>query len=188
MLLLATCLVKLPDAGASPLRLDYDVTDLGGGLYDYDFTLTLDNNDGTFAAGHGWQLVVFGAGWNSPSPLTDFLFDTSDFSVGSFGFSSTTGSFNGPSLIAVDVNWYPAAVGESLYWSGTSTAFLDQGSLRFWAYGVNGGATANLETAHLGKFTEFTGSTAQVPEQIAVLPLLAAGLLGLMALRHKRAK
>ena len=42
VLLVVACFVNLPTAAATPLRLNYDITDLGGGLFDYEFTLTLD--------------------------------------------------------------------------------------------------------------------------------------------------
>ena len=50
---------------ATPLRLDYVITDLGGGVYKYDFTFVVDNNDGSYMAGQTWRWFVFG---DAPSP------------------------------------------------------------------------------------------------------------------------
>ena len=47
-------------AQATPLRLDYSVTDLGGGLYDYNFILVLDNNDSSWAAGQNFNWIIWG--------------------------------------------------------------------------------------------------------------------------------
>jgi len=42
--------------GAAALRLDYRVTDLSGGQYQYDFelVLVLDNADNSWSSGQGW--------------------------------------------------------------------------------------------------------------------------------------
>ena len=45
---------------ATPLRMDYSVSDLGGGIYDYEFALVLDNNDSSWSAGQGWGWIIFG--------------------------------------------------------------------------------------------------------------------------------
>lgn len=187
--LMVACFVNLPTAAATPLRLNYDITDLGGGLFDYEFTLTLDNHDNSFAVGQGWSWITFGDVLSAPSNLTGFTFDAGDFPVGSF----TTGNFssgghNGPTLLTGGAGvtyWTPTTVGEFLQWSGTSTAYLDQGSLLFSTLITqNGAVAADYEIAYLG---DFNGGTQQVPEQAAVLPLLVAGLLGLMAFRRKQA-
>ena len=49
-LLGAAALQCCANANATPLSMDYVVTDIGGGTYQYDFTLTLDNNDGSWVA------------------------------------------------------------------------------------------------------------------------------------------
>ena len=41
--LLLSCVALSGVAQATPIALDYEVTDIGGGLYDYEFTLVLDN-------------------------------------------------------------------------------------------------------------------------------------------------
>lgn len=117
---------------ATPIALDYEVSDLGGGLFDYEFTLELDNNDGSWATGQGWRWFIFGDALSSSSPLTDFIGDTNDLPVGPWsGFSSSSGGHNGPTFANVMDYWVPTAIGETLSWSGTSTADLAQGGLLF---------------------------------------------------------
>ena len=189
VLLLVACLVNLPTAVATPLRLNYDITDLGGGLFDYEFTLTLDNHDNSFVVGQGWSWITFGDVFSAPSNLTDFTFDTGDFPVGAFTHGDfSSGGHNGPTLLMAGAGityWTPTVVGEFLQWSGTSTAYLDQGSLLFSTLITqNGAVAANFEVAYLG---DFNGAPQQVPEHASVLPLLVAGLIGLMAFRRKQA-
>ena len=43
----------------SPLDLSYSVSLGSDGLYDYNFTLTLDNHDGSWIAGQGWGWITF---------------------------------------------------------------------------------------------------------------------------------
>ena len=143
-LLIVVSIISVCIAGrteATPIRLDYQITDLGGGLYDYEFTLVLDDHDSSWAAGQGWTLVCFGDADSSPSPLTDFIGDTGDLPVGSWTYyTSCTGYHNGPVIGPDGDYWIPTAVGESLFWSGTSTAYLGQGELLFSTLDVTGGA------------------------------------------------
>ena len=69
-------------AHATPLRMDYAVTDLGGGIWDYEFYLTLDNNDNSWNYGNGWGWVIIGDAQSSDSPLYDWAGDNGDFPVG----------------------------------------------------------------------------------------------------------
>jgi hypothetical protein len=111
----------------TPLRLDYCVDAQGGGLYAYTFTLTLDNHDGTWASGQGWDWLIFGDASGQSSPLRNFTM-TSSFPVGPWtSLTSSGGGHNGPTFNPVtNAYWIPSAVGDSLTWSGTSTAFLDE--------------------------------------------------------------
>ena len=132
-------------AGASPLRFDYSVRDIGSGLYDYEFRLILDNNDDSWVAGQGWQWIVFGDnpdGYDAASPLTDFTGDTSDLPIGPYdSYGTTTGAVDhaGPTLEFRVHFWTPTAVGQYLHWSGTSTANLGQGELLISTIGVTPG-------------------------------------------------
>ncbi len=135
-ILIVTLLCVVP-APATPLRLEYWVTDVGGGTFQYDFVLSLDNNDLSWKAGQGFNWIVFGDA-DMTSPLTDWLGNEADLPIGPFiVYGSSTGGHNGPTLIHVDTTgaadegWVPAEVGDSLHWSGTSSANVPQGDLLF---------------------------------------------------------
>jgi hypothetical protein len=174
------CLLATAVADAGPLRLDYTVSDLGGGLYDYEFTLVLDNNDSSWSSGQGWRWLIFGdAPSPGPSPLTAFTIDSGDLPVGPWtGLSSSSGGHNGPSFSPVTTYWIPTAVGETLTWSGTSTANLAQGQM-LWSTiaGTLGGAVpANFDVANL--------VVSPVPEPAGWL-LLSVGALALAGVRRR---
>ncbi len=139
-------------ASAVPIRLDYTITDIGGGLFDYEFFLIVDNNDGSFLPGQGWRWLIFGDQQEAPSPLTAFVGDPGDLPIGPWTFyTSSSGFHNGPTLGDVLDYWKPTDVGDSLFWSGTSTAFLGQGEL-LWstlAGTQGGGVPADFTVANL---------------------------------------
>lgn len=171
---------------ASPLRLDYSITDLGGSLYDYDFILSVDDHDGSFQVGQGWNWITFGDVLAAPSNLTNFVFDASDFPVGPFlSGSSSSGGHNGPTLLEFDFSsaggWHPTAVGDSLAWSGTSDAYLGQGELKFSTLNFSGPGTtyADFETANL-----VHAQGPAVPEEVSVLPLLGIALAAIAGARR----
>ena len=152
-------------AYAHPLRMDYTVTDLGG-LYDYEFYFTLDDNDHSWTYGQGWGWVIIGDAMSQASPLYDWAGDMSDFPVGPWtGWSSSGGYHNGPTLNYVLDCWVPENVGETLYFSGTSSVLLHEGEMLWSSIYTQGGApTVEFEVANY------------IPAP-AALPLLAlAGL------------
>lgn len=178
------------DAGATPLRMDYILTDLGGGTYRYDFTLTLDNHDLSWLAGNEWDWIIFG---DNDAADTRNGFDTNGSAAG--GVQWTTGAFgapiteidvsfgghNGPTLFiatngALLPGWVPVAVGNSLTWWGTSSVLIPDGEL-FWSALATGGGAAvvNFELAH---------QTA-VPEP-GTLALLAIGLAAVRQRSRRR--
>lgn len=152
-LLLTTGLFAAPLA-ATPLRLEYSVTDLGGGLYHYQFKFINDNNDGTWVAGQTFRWFVFGdAPSGMTSPLLNFVGDTSSFVDSPYtSFGTTGGVHNGPDLQTVLTDWIPTHVGDSFWFSGTSTANLGQGLLA-WSNNTGGssnpGVIGNFEIATL---------------------------------------
>ncbi len=156
-------------ANAVPLTLGYQVQNLGGGLFGYDFTLTLDNNDGNWLAGQEWDWIIFGDVESTNDP--DGLLTSWGFTVlgPGLGGTSTTGFHNGPTIrfgaSVVLPGWEPTALGQSLFWSGTSTALLGQGDL-LWSTLVlgDGAVAANFEVANL-----------EAPEP-STLALFATGL------------
>jgi len=148
----AAVVVAAGSASATPLRLEYTVTDIGGGTFQYDFTLILDNNDNSWAPGQGWRWFIFGdCVGPCTSPLTAFVGDPSFLPVGPWtGYSSSGGGHNGPTFSSVLDYWTPTAVGEQLTWRGTSTADLQEPDLKFstLAGTLGGGIAADFEMAH----------------------------------------
>ena len=126
-------------SSTSPLRMDYSIEDIGGGLYDYTFTVTLDNNDGSWAAGQSWGWLIFGDAESVETPLTNFVGDPDDLPIGPWDGYTTSGGFhNGPTLNYVLDCWQPTSVGESLSWSGTSDADLSDELLWSCIYSCGG--------------------------------------------------
>jgi hypothetical protein len=142
-------------AQAQSLDLCYEVTDLGGGLYQYDFALTPDAG---WVSGMGWRWFIFGdepgtcCGGTGISPLTNFVIDPASLPVGPWtSLSSSGGGHNGPTFADVLTYWTPATGTETLRWSGTSTANLRAGELLYSTLaGTLGGAVAaNWDVAEL---------------------------------------
>lgn len=173
-------------AEATPLRLEYAVEDIGNGLFDYDFRLSVDNNDNTYAVGQGWRWIIFGdANYLSSTPLTDWQGDLSQSSPWISLFSTTVGGHNGPTLYgpgpSVLSNWIPTGIGDYLKWSGTSTANLAQGSLLFstLAGTLNNAVPADFDVAY--RVSSFDSKS--VPEPASVLGLLAISVFGITSLK-----
>ena len=138
-------------ASATPLRLDYCVTDLGGGQYHYVFTMTLDNHDNTWAAGQAWRWLIFGDQNGAPSPLTGWVDAGTVWPVGPWtGYSSSGGGHNGPTMNYVLDYWTPNAVGDSLTWQGNANVDLPEAQMLFSTIAgtLGGGIAADFETAH----------------------------------------
>jgi len=176
-------------AQATPLRLDYIVKDTGSGLFNYDFKLSVDNNDGSYLPSQTWNWIVFGDAQEQPSPLTSWVGDLSDSAPFITSFSTTSGYHNGPTLYGTDgqyvnsvlANWTPTGIGDFLKWSGTSNANLLQGDLLFTTLQArpqdtnpNFGVGADFKIANRVKSFD----QKSVPEPTTLLGLLAVVGLG----------
>jgi hypothetical protein len=137
---LAVAAAMAAGASATPLRLNYCVTP-NGAVFDYKFELVLDNNDGSWVAGQGFNWIIFGDAMNAPSPLVGFVMDPGSFPIGPFTELTSSGGFhNGPTLgplwaqvqpTLIPNHWVPNAVGDKLEWKGSSTANLGAGQMLF---------------------------------------------------------
>lgn len=139
-------------AMATPLKLEYRVEPAEGGLLRYHFTLTLDNNDGSWVPGHGYNWIVWGDAQQATTPMPDFIGDLP--APGPFadeGFTTCGGYHNGPTLLDFGTDndfrgWVPEAVGETLEWSGTSSVDMANGQM-LWSDLVGTGVHAEFATA-----------------------------------------
>jgi hypothetical protein len=167
-------------AGATPLTMTYDVS--GQGTFVYNFTLTMDNHDGSWNGG-GFNWITFGdvneSGDSNGAFTSGFVFDMSKFNVPSFIATASGGGHNGPTLLNfTDImgGWIPAGVGSTISWSGTSSTFLGQGQLKWSNLISPGGAAADYEVAQL----------SEVPEP-APMALFAIALLGAGCVARRKA-
>ena len=139
-------------ASASPLTLQYCVLPVGAGMYRYTFTLTLDDNDATWAPGQNFNWIVFGDRAAGESPLADFEgVNPPPLPWLDDGFNYSSGMHNGPTLLDFGrrndfYGWEPMALGDARTWEGYSSVNLTQGDLR-WSNLVGTGARAELIVA-----------------------------------------
>jgi hypothetical protein len=169
-------------ADAAPLRLDYQVSDLGGGSFQYDFQLVLDNNDGSWSPGNEFEWIIFGdrPGAGQPPQFgSDWVFTSVE--AGWFGIESI-GSHEGPTVCfgsgCTLPGWVPSALGESVNWSGTSSSLIADPLA--WSYMVAGGGAS---AAEYFKANETIGSPVPIP---AAVWLFSSGLLGLVGLTRRK--
>lgn len=180
---------------ATPLTMEYAKTSVGIGQFKYEFTLTLDNHDSSWAAGQEWDWIVFGANDSGDSYKS---FDTNGGAFGgldwaTLGFAApiseiptTTGWINGPTLAiltnsVVFPGWMPLAQGDELTWSGTSSIDFADGEMRWYSLVKGGGASPVVfEVAR-------EASTNGVPEP-GSLALIGAAFGALALSRRRRRK
>jgi autotransporter-associated beta strand protein len=119
---------------AFPLTLTYQLTEISPSLYQYDFDLQfVDDNDPALPPGTVYNIISFGEVEGQPNDnlLTDWTFTSTP--------SPFSAEFDGlvpPRLVdrtgfILSVGFIPTTIGDSLQWSGTSTAELGSGEL-FW--------------------------------------------------------
>ena len=129
---LAVLSLAVSSAQADPTTLWYEVTDIGGGLYDYEFSLVLDDHDGTWAPGEKFINIWFADSPGFPMLLVDFEGDKGDLPIGMFyEYGYVLGYHYAWALKPLSYWWEPKTVGESLNWSGTSATFLAPGDMLY---------------------------------------------------------
>ncbi|MBX3382600.1 MAG: hypothetical protein KF864_03725 [Phycisphaeraceae bacterium] len=149
---LAALALAASAACATPLTLTYSVSDLGGGVYRYEFTLTLDNNDGTWFPGQNFNWITFGDAQESTSPLASFVGELpAPVPFDDEGFSFSGGFHNGPTLLDFGtefnfIGWVPTSIGETLEWAGTANVDLAEGEL-LWSNLIGNGVPADFVPA-----------------------------------------
>ena len=145
---------------AAPMTLSYTITDLGApsGTYKYDFTLTLDNHDGTWSPGQKFDYLSFSNETSGSGPFGQF----GDWSwTGTPTIASPTfsmGTANGPTLDFCDAGincstsfkdgaYGPQTIGERLVFAGLSSTFIDAGLLWSMLKRSGGGSPWQFEMA-----------------------------------------
>ncbi len=170
--LVALSLAAVAPAWAIPLTMAYTKTAVGAGLYQYDFSLTLDNHDGSWTAGQQWDWIIFG----DNLPYTNW--NTLSYSAPISAVTSSSRGHNGPTLAlatngVVLPGWQPPAIGDEITWSGTSSLNVADGLMKWSSLVVGGGAAnVNFEQA----WRAGTAPSTSVPEPSALAGLALAGL------------
>lgn len=99
-------------ASAQGLEMCYSQTNLGGGLFEYEFSVTPDSG---WVSGMGWRWLIFGDAQSSASPIADFTMDPSQFPLGPWTrLQFSSGGHNGPTLGPVLDYWIPRDGSETL--------------------------------------------------------------------------
>jgi len=123
---------------APPLTLRYSIADLSDGTYRYSFVLTLDDPSGTWTKGDGYGWIIFADRSISKSPFEDWASDPGSLSGGPWrAITNTSGYNNGPTLGNGRSLWAPTFKGESVVWTGVTSARLSPSELRWSCLIVN---------------------------------------------------
>jgi hypothetical protein len=147
----------------------------------------------SYIPGQAWRWIIFGdargeadseGNYVSTSILPNWVGDFSKSSPWIASFGNTGGYHNGPTLWGNPGNsvlawWTPSDVNDYLYWSGKSTAKVQQGELLFSTLdALNGATQATFKVAN--QVDSFA-----VPEPLTIFgSILGLGVLG--AVKRKR--
>jgi hypothetical protein len=88
------------DTASAPFTLDYSVTPVGPN-YQYNFSLVLDNNDGSWVPGQEFNWLIVGAAVNQPSPFAELDSFFTSIPANSYA-TSTSGFFKRPHFVLRD--------------------------------------------------------------------------------------
>ena len=181
----AACSISI--ANATPFLVEYTVTDLGGS-YRYDFKVTLDNNDASWAAGQVFDWFSFGnqdpetgsgGAFGDPVFLSSPAFFRETSSSGGLNGPTLCDSTAGPSCAFDDGGYVPTALNEMFTFSIAASTFLGAGEL-FWSnLSASAGNTATREIA------VFNGLVSDVPLPAGAL-LFLTGFGGVIAARSRK--
>ncbi len=163
-------------ASAASLNLSYVKTTLGGGVFQYAMTLSVDQSSSPWVAGMGWDWLIFGdVAGPGTSPISDFTL-TSGLPVGPWNeLASSGGAHNGPTFAPVTTAyWIPGTASDTLSWVGTSSYDAPDNSMTFSELFITGDASAD-------NFKIMTVNA--VPEPCS---LIALGGSALLLLRRRR--
>lgn len=193
--LFATLVCTLAEtASAIPLTLEYKVSIPF--YVRYDFRLVLDNHDGTWSPGDGYNWFVIGdepAGYSSPSGLASPIDNISFRNLPTNFFQSrTSGTHNGPTLFSTENNyigWVPQAVGDSLEWFGLSPSFARDGEIYWSQLSLNGltdspWASERFLARQVPEFSPVPVPTSLPEPPTWALILLGCGALSAVARRR----
>ncbi|HMO15679.1 MAG TPA: hypothetical protein PKD64_10260 [Pirellulaceae bacterium] len=164
-------------SSADILSLYYYKTDIGGGIFQYDFTLSLTNDDNSYAPGQGFNWIIFGDVPSSTSTLPDFALLYETFPNPDIIYTFSGGGHNGPTFLDITNfgtnGWIPIGVGDSVTWGGTSAFDVPDGQLLFSTLvSINGATLTDFKVA------------VRVPEPAS--GLLAVGCLVAAACQRRR--
>ncbi|WP_424971089.1 hypothetical protein [Dinoroseobacter sp. S76] len=178
---------------AVPLRLNYDVSPLDNGLFEYDFEVRTTIDDGDFLPGMSFNWFVIGVGVMGVASAfaegADFFQDTPDGTRA----GTASGFVNGPELCfngsCITPGWTPTTVGESFSFRGISESFVEHSEFD-WTFlhmtsPVDDQNTQQLQIIDPDNNTD--PAPVPLPAPILLLGAGIAGLAGAARLRKRAA-
>ena len=197
------CGLLLPSASgvATPLTLQYTLTEEDTGGYRYDFTLVLDNHDGSWKedSGWGWDYFVLGdrpdpegepsipaSSWSEPPlPPSDLLFMGGEHAgVGVYYESDEQKPYWERSAVGESLSWSVVG-GENVSWSGVADVWRPQGTLYWSALNASGESNSGINYAVAEQQLDGEQNVIPEPSTVALVALSLLGMAGLSLLRRK---